>query len=198
MLLQQEVGYLQDGYTLLQCCSASLVLESTSPILHLEVPETMPIISNFYINHDECRGETKWKGILICWAIVWASYWSVYRLMGMSEWTYLKTVYNNCRQLIVCIYWKVCQVNKTKAMQKEKRKGKHKPLSVRRGSANQHHLEQPPCLVDPSHIVPGYCLHLSWISLQPNRTREKKSELSVLPLWFQNFRICYLKTPKWI
>ena len=52
MLLQQEVWYLQDGYTLLQCCSASLVLESTSPILHLEVPETMSIISNFYINHD--------------------------------------------------------------------------------------------------------------------------------------------------
>jgi len=52
LLLQQEVGYLQDGYTLLQCCSTSLVLESTSPILHLKVPETISIISNFYINHD--------------------------------------------------------------------------------------------------------------------------------------------------
>ena len=28
LLLQQEVGYLQDGYTLLQRCSASLVLDS--------------------------------------------------------------------------------------------------------------------------------------------------------------------------
>jgi len=95
------------------------------------------------------------------------------------------SVYNNCRQLIVCIYWKVCQVNKTKAMQKENRKGKqsNKPLSVRRGSANQHHLEQPPCLVDPSHIVPGYCLHLSWISLQPSQTRKTKK--------FQNYLCCH-------
>lgn len=53
--------------------------------------------------------------------------------------------------------------NKTKVMQKKKNKRKHSntPSSVRQGSASQHHLEQLPCLADPSHIVPGYCLHLS-------------------------------------